>query len=68
MTETKLEQQLERTRGYGMAIGIFSNAVIEQEEISEEELEFLEYIIYTERSGRLCECEDCGCLFTPYED
>ena len=73
MTETeilkeRLEQQEERTRDYATASSIITNALIYGEPISNEDLEVLEYIIYVERSGRLCECEDCGCLFTPYED
>ena len=64
----RLEQQEERTRDYSMAITIFSNALLYDEPITEEQLEIIEYVIYTVRGGELCECEDCGCLFTPYED
>ena len=62
------KKQLERTRDYGMALSIFSNAVFSGEPITEDELEILEYIIDTERYGEITECVDCGCALTPLED
>ncbi len=66
----RLEQQVERTRDYGMAISIFSNALLQGEEISEDELELVDFIIWKQHDKRVEERNVIinGCPLTPLED